>query len=257
MAHKKFISWNVNGLRAVHKKGFLDWFAAANADIICIQETKAHPDQLSDDLLRIAGYDSFFASAEKKGYSGVAVWSKHKPEHVSIGLGIPRFDSEGRTIIADYGAYVLYNIYYPNGKASDERLQFKMDFYDAFLESAEKYRAAGKHVIACGDVNTAHTEIDLSHPKNNETVSGFLPQERAWIDRFLAAGYADSLRLFHKEPELYTWWDMKTRARERNIGWRLDYFFVDNGLVSLVKDAGILPDVYGSDHCPVYIDVDI
>ena len=186
-----------------------------------------------------------------------SVWSKHKPERVAVGLGIPRFDSEGRTIIADYGAYVLYNIYYPNGKASDERLQFKMDFYNAFLESAEKYRVSGTHVIACGDVNTAHKEIDLSHPKNNETVSGFLPQERAWIDRFLAAGYTDTLRMFHQEKELYTWWDMKTRARERNIGWRLDYFFVDNGLVSSVKDAGILPDVYGSDHCPVYITIDV
>jgi len=257
MAITRMISWNVNGLRAVHKKGFLEWMDSAKPDMLCVQETKAHPDQLADELLHVSGYHSYFASAEKKGYSGVGLWTKTEPETVSYGLGIPRFDSEGRTIVADYGKYVLFNIYYPNGKASDERLQFKMDFYDAFLDTAERYRKQGKHVIICGDVNTAHTEIDLSHPKNNEGVSGFLPQERAWIDRFLACGYIDSLRLFHSEPELYTWWDMKTRARERNIGWRLDYFFVSNELRDNLKAAGIMPDVYGSDHCPIDITVDL
>ena len=181
----KVISWNVNGLRAAHKKGFLDWFNETNPDILCLQETKAHEDQLPEEVKSVAGYTSFFSTPEKKGYSGVGLYAKKAPQSIQFGFG-DRFDSEGRTIIADFGDFVLFNIYFPNGKRSAERLKYKMDFYDTFLAYAEKTRQDGKHVVVCGDVNTAHKEIDLARPKENVKVSGFLPIERAWIDDFLS-----------------------------------------------------------------------
>lgn len=253
----KLISWNVNGIRAVYKKGFYQWFVSEKPDILCLQETKATSDQFPDELQNVEGYSVYFAEAEKKGYSGVALYSKVKPEKIETGFGIQRFDTEGRILIAYYDAFVLYNIYFPNGKASKERLQYKMEFYDAFLEHAENLRKKGKSIVMCGDVNTAHTEIDLARPKENENVSGFLPEERAWIDTFIAHGYTDTFRLFIKEGGHYSWWDYKTKARERNIGWRIDYFFVSNDLVPKVKDAFILDKVEGSDHCPVGIILEV
>ena len=250
----RVISWNVNGLRAVHKKGFLDWFSSEDPDILCLQETKAHEEQLPEEVRFVAGYRSFFSTPERKGYSGVGLYTKKAPDSVQFGFG-DRFDAEGRTIIADYGEFVLFGIYFPNGRQSAERLQYKMDFYDAFLEYAEKTRASGKHVVVCGDVNTAHKEIDLARPKENANVSGFLPQERAWIDEFLDHGYKDTLRIFNQEPENYSYWDMMTRARDRNVGWRIDYFFVDQVFAERLTDAFILPDVMGSDHCPVGIEI--
>ena len=249
----QLISWNVNGMRAVQKKGFLDWFQTASPGILCIQETKAHPDQLDNELLHVSGYKVWFSSAEKKGYSGVAVYSKEEPLSVSKGFGIPRFDSEGRILRLDFEKFILFNIYFPNGKASRERLQYKMDFYAAFLEITHALHAEGKRIVVCGDVNTAHKEIDLSRPRENEGTSGFLPEERAWIDDFLASGFLDSFREFTPEGEHFTWWDYKTRARERNIGWRIDYFFVSQTLKPALKDAFILKDVMGSDHCPLGI----
>ena len=201
----------------------------------------------------MAGYHSFITTPERKGYSGEGLYTKKAPDSVQFGFG-DRFDAEGRTIIADYGEFVLFGIYFPNGRQSAERLQYKMDFYDAFLEYAEKTRASGKHVVVCGDVNTAHKEIDLARPKENANVSGFLPQERAWIDEFLDHGYKDTLRIFNQEPENYSYWDMMTRARDRNVGWRIDYFFVDQVFSERLTDAFILPDVMGSDHCPVGIE---
>lgn len=253
----KLISWNVNGIRAVYKKGFYQWFASEKPDILCLQETKATSDQFPDELQNVEGYSAYFAEAEKKGYSGVALYSKLKPEKIETGFGIQRFDTEGRILIAYYDAFVLYNIYFPNGKASKERLQYKMEFYDAFLEHAENLRKKGKSIVMCGDVNTAHTEIDLARPKENENVSGFLPEERAWIDKLIAQGYTDTFRLFIKDGGHYSWWDYKTKARERNIGWRIDYFFVSNDLVPKVKDAFILDKVEGSDHCPVGIILEV
>jgi len=241
----------------VQKKGFIEWLLDADPDILCIQETKAQPDQLDMELLNIEGYSSHFVSAQRKGYSGVAIYTKVEPTKIIEGLGIEEFDAEGRTIIAEYEDFVLYNIYYPNGKKDNVRLKYKMDFYDAFLKHALKYKKAGKNIIICGDVNTAHKEIDLSHPKRDSKFSGFLPEERAWIDKFLSHGFLDTLRVFHKEPELYSWWDYKTRARERNIGWRIDYFFVSKSLKPKLKDAFILDDVMGSDHCPVGIELEI
>jgi exodeoxyribonuclease-3 len=250
------ISWNVNGLRAVHKKGFLEWMAQVDPDILCIQETKAAPEQLPKELRDIPGYHSYYASSVlRKGYSGVALYTKREPEEVRTGFGIREFDDEGRILIADYGAFVLFDIYYPNGKASPERLSYKMRFYDAFLEYASRLKAEGRNIVVCGDVNTAHREIDIARPKQNAAISGFLPEEREWMDKLLSLGFVDTFRMFNGQPDQYTWWDMITRARERNVGWRIDYFFVSDGLTKRVKDAFILPDVIGSDHCPIGIEI--
>jgi exodeoxyribonuclease-3 len=251
----RILSWNVNGLRAVHKKGFLEWLRAEGPDILCLQETKAELGQLPEELIDVPGYRAHFASAERRGYSGVASYAKIAPREVRAGFGVKRFDAEGRTQILDYGDFQLYNVYFPNGKASPERLRYKMAFYRAFLKHVDGLRAKGEKLIICGDVNTAHKEIDLARPKENEGISGFLPEERAWIDKFLARGFVDTFRMFNGEPGHYSWWDYKTRARERNVGWRLDYFFVSGNLRQNVRAAYILPEVMGSDHCPVGVDV--
>jgi exodeoxyribonuclease-3 len=251
----RIICWNVNGIRAVHKKGFRDWFIGEQPDILCLQETKALRKQFPPDIRNVDGYYTYFSEAERKGYSGVALYTKEKPEKLENGLGVWEFDREGRTIIADYGDFVLMNIYFPNGKMSPERLQFKMDFYDTFLEYADKLKDEGKNLVICGDVNTAHKEIDIARPKENSKISGFLPEERAWIDEFLSHGYLDTFREFNKDPEQYSWWSYRTRARERNVGWRLDYFFVNKEFMKHVKSSTILSQVMGSDHAPICLDL--
>ncbi|MCK4715973.1 MAG: exodeoxyribonuclease III [Candidatus Marinimicrobia bacterium] len=251
----QIISWNVNGIRSAYRKGFLNWMSRQNPDIFCVQETKAYMEQLSYDLLNINGYHSVFSSAYKKGYSGVALYSKEKPNYVQNGFGIEKYDREGRIIVADYDDFVLLNIYFPNGQMNEMRLKYKLDFYDAFLDVVNSMNREGKNIIICGDVNTAHKPIDLARPKENQTISGFLPIEREWIDKFISHGYIDTFRKFHPEPDQYTWWSMRTRARERNIGWRIDYFFVNERFEKNVKDAFIFPDVTGSDHCPVGIEI--
>ncbi|MEJ2506672.1 MAG: exodeoxyribonuclease III [Ignavibacteriaceae bacterium] len=255
MSTQKLISWNVNGIRAAYKKGFLDWFKDTKPDILCIQETKAHPEQLTEDLLSVNGYKSFFSSAERKGYSGVVTYTKPEPVNVMNGLGINKFDSEGRFIITEYKEFILFNIYFPNGKASKERLAYKMDFYETFLKHLKKLLKQGKKIVICGDVNTAHKEIDIARPKENSKISGFLPIEREWIDKFLDAGFIDTFRVFNQEPDNYTWWDMITRARDRNVGWRIDYFYISENLKKNLKSAFILSDVMGSDHCPIGIEL--
>ena len=255
MKEVKILSWNVNGIRAAYKKGFVDWLTKEKPDILCVQETKAMKEQLSDDLINVQGYNSFFSSAERKGYSGVATYCNTEPVKVSNGIGLKQFDSEGRFLITDFDEFVLFNIYFPNGKAKKERLQYKMDFYDSFLKHLKKLKKQGKKIVVCGDVNTAHKEIDLARPKENEKISGFLPEEREWIDKLLQAGFIDTFRVFNDKPDNYTWWDMMTRARDRNVGWRIDYFFISENLSSNLKSATILPDVMGSDHCPVGIEL--
>ncbi len=257
MKKLKLLSWNVNGIRAVAKKGFHEWLKQANPDILCIQETKAWKEQLDESLTNIDSYHAYFAEAYKKGYSGVAIYTKQKPLSIKKGIGIEEFDREGRILIAEYPEFTLFNIYYPNGKAREERLKYKMDFYEAFQKYVVKLKKQGKKIIICGDVNTAHKEIDLARPKPNSKVSGFLPEERAWIDRFLAAGFIDTLRMFNTNAEVYTWWDMMTRARDRNVGWRIDYFFISENLRENITNAFTLPDVMGSDHCPVGIEVKV
>lgn len=249
----KLISWNVNGIRAVQKKGFIEWVMKEQPDILGIQETKASPDQLDQQLLEIPGYHVFFDSAEKKGYSGTAVYTKNKPVSVSAGLGIPEFDTEGRTCRLDFEDFVFFNIYFPNGGRGDDRVQFKLRFYDAFLGICEDLRKQGRPVIACGDYNTAHKDIDLARPKENQKTSGFLPEERAWLDKYVGMGYLDTFRQFDSSPEKYTWWDQRFNSRERNVGWRIDYFFVTPDLKSRLESAFILDQVMGSDHCPVGI----
>jgi len=241
----------------MQKKGFLDWFAKESPDILCIQETKAHPSQLEASLLHPSGYQVYWSSAERKGYSGVATFTKQKPKDVKMGFGVKRFDSEGRILLTEYPEFTLLNIYFPNGKASPERLQYKLDFYEETLKFTEKLKKNGQKVIICGDYNTAHKAIDLKRPKENETISGFLPIERAWLDRWVERGQVDIFREFCPLPDHYTWWDFKTRARDRNVGWRIDYLFVTKDLVPNVKDAGILQDVLGSDHCPVSLDLKV
>jgi exodeoxyribonuclease-3 len=247
------LCWNVNGIRAVARKGFLEWLGRESPDIMCLQETKAQPDQLEEGLRQPHGYHAYWNSSEAKGYAGVATFSKTEPAAVQKDFGAEQFDAEARTLITEYPQFVLMNVYFPNGKRDAERLKFKMDFYEAFLKFADSLKAQGKRVIICGDFNTAHKEIDIARPKENEKISGFLPMEREWMDRFVAHGFVDAFRHFNREPNQYTWWDLKTRARERNVGWRIDYFFVSENLLPSVSRAFIMPEVMGSDHCPVGI----
>jgi exodeoxyribonuclease III len=253
----KMLSWNVNGIRAVHKKGFLEWFLSQKADIVCVQETKASLEQFPDDIKRIEGYDIYTASALRKGYSGVAVWAKDKPKSVNLSFGVKRFDTEGRLVHLEFKDFDILNVYFPNGGASEERLRFKLDFYEVFLQFLISLKKKNKNLIICGDVNTAHKEIDLARPKENEDSTGFLPVERAWIDRLISAGFVDTFRMFNQKKDNYSWWDYKTAARERNVGWRLDYFFVSETLRARVKKAFIQKNILGSDHCPVGIEIDI
>jgi exodeoxyribonuclease-3 len=253
----RIVSWNVNGFRAIYKKGFLAWLHKEKPDILCLQETKAEEGQIQKELAEIEGYHWYFCSGVKKGYSGTAVFSKEKPLSVGKAMGHDPFDSEGRILITEYPSFVLFNIYFPNGKSGPERLKYKMDFYEHFLGHVSTLRKQGKSVVICGDVNTAHKEIDLARPKENSAISGFLPEERAWMDRLVAAGFIDTFRLFHPQPQQYTWWDMKSGARARNVGWRIDYFFVSDDMKSRVKDSLILPEVMGSDHCPVVLDLSV
>jgi exodeoxyribonuclease-3 len=248
----KLYSWNVNGIRAAQKKGFLDWLQETQPDILGVQETKAHPDQLDEALKAPPGYHVYWASAERKGYSGVALYSRVEPDSVQIGLGIEEYDREGRTIIADYGDFVLITAYFPNGSRDHSRVPFKMAYKDAFLEICNQYRVAKKPLIFCGDVNTAHKEIDLARPKQNEKTTGFLPEERAWIDKVVKEGYIDTFRQQHPDrTDAYSWWAYWGGARERNVGWRIDYFFTTPDLVDRIKDAEIHSEVLGSDHCPI------
>lgn len=257
--HKRLrlVSWNVNGIRAVHKKGALRWWLDEKPEILCLQETKADESQIPLELRNIPGYHAYYASGLRKGYSGVALYTRLKPARMRFGFGSDEFDREGRVIAAEYDAFTLFNIYFPNGKASKERLAYKLAFYDSFLEHLLTCLKKQDKIIICGDVNTAHKEIDLARPKENEKVSGFLPVERAWLDKLMGTGFIDTFRMFTDEPGHYSWWDMKTRARERNVGWRIDYVFVSESLRQSVTSAFILPDVMGSDHCPVGIELSL
>ena len=254
----KLFSWNVNGIRAVDKKGFYSWFMKESPDVLCLQEIKALPEQVPSHLRNAPGYYiSWNSASSRKGYSGVVTYSKIKPLSVETGFGVEKFDSEGRVLISKFEGFTLFNIYFPNGKKNQERLDFKLDFYNTFLGYADNLKAEGENIVVCGDFNTAHKEIDLARPKENEKISGFLPVERAWIDTFIDHGYVDTFRYFNKELDQYSWWDFKTRARERNVGWRIDYFFVNQGFMKHVKNGFILQDVMGSDHCPVGIEIEV
>jgi exodeoxyribonuclease-3 len=257
----KLISWNVNGIRAWYKKGSYDWFIKQSPDFMCIQETKAHPEQLEKDfpaLFAPKGYFAYFDSAKiRKGYSGIAVYTKHKPEKVTYGLGKKELDQEGRQVNVFYKNYVVISGYFPNGNKSKDHFQYKLDYYAEFLKFIKRLEKRGYKVIFCGDLNVAHNPIDLERDKENEKSVGFLPIEREWVDSLELNGFVDTFRASHPNKVQYSWWDMKTYARERNIGWRIDYFFVSKTLNKKINRAEILDKVLGSDHCPILLDVDI
>ena len=253
----KIYSWNVNGLRAIIKKGFLDWLRTSNGDIICLQEIKCTPDQIPVEAINFVPYQSYFYSAERKGYSGTAIYTKIKPLNLFTGLGNAYFDNEGRAIFAEYEKFVLVDVYFPNGGRGEERIAYKLDFYNELFFLLEKKFRDKKGIIVTGDFNTAHKEIDVARPDKWSQVSGFLPEEREWIDKLINLGYVDVFRNFHPEAEQYTFWDQRTRSRESNTGWRIDYFLVSDDFVKYISDANIHPDVMGSDHCPISIDIEI
>jgi len=251
----RIISFNVNGLRAIMNKGFIDFINKYKPDILGLQETKLQANQVPSEINNINNYYLYWNFAERKGYSGTALFSLTEPEKVTYDIGDARFNGEGRIIQAEYANFVLFNIYFPNGQSNSERLQYKLDFYDQFLIHIETLRSKGKNILIMGDFNTAHKEIDLSHPKENSKFSGFLPVEREWIDKLVDKGYIDTFRKFDQQPKKYTWWTYRLKAREKNIGWRIDYCFVNKEFISEIKEAFILNDVMGSDHCPVGVEI--
>ncbi len=258
MAKKKeqitLISWNVNGLRAALKKDFLESFKRLDADIVALQEIKIQEPQLTEEMKNIEGYESHWSYATvKKGYSGVAAYTRMKPNSIQQGMGEPKFDNEGRILELDFNDFIFFNVYFPNGQMSEERLQYKLDFYEAFFNYADEYKKQGRSLIITGDYNTAHNEIDLKNPKANENTSGFLRIERDWLDRISANGYVDTYRHFNPDTVKYSWWTYRFKARDRNIGWRIDYFFVTQNIIDKgwIKETIINNDIYGSDHCPI------
>ncbi len=250
---RRFVSWNVNGLRAVEKKGFVETIADLNADLVALQEIKALPEQLPETIKNIPGYTAYWFSAQKKGYAGVATYSKEQPLSVIYGIDHHDHDYEGRVLTLEFADFFFVNAYFPNSQPGLVRMDYKLTFNNDLLAFA-KNLAKQKSVVICGDFNVAHKEIDLTNPRQNEKNPGYAPQERAWMDQFLGAGFVDTFRMFNQEPGQYTWWSYRFNARDRNIGWRIDYFCVDKKSAGRVKAAGILPEVLGSDHCPVSLD---
>ncbi len=247
----KIISWNVNGIRAASRSSFHPWFEQENADIVCVQETKANPQQLDEAILHPKNYHSYWHSAQKPGYSGVAIYSKIEPLSFQIGMGIPEIDSEGRVLIAEYSEFTLLNAYFPNSQRDHARLDYKLHFCQKMLELCQRLVAKGKSLIICGDFNIAHQEIDLKNPKSNMNNAGFLPEERAWMDQFVSHGYVDGFRHFTKDPGHYTWWSYRPGVRQKNIGWRLDYFMVNQESKDRLRQVQHQSLIQGSDHCPV------
>ena len=255
----KLITWNVNGIRACQKKGFLDFFEKEKPDLLCLQETKAHVEQLDQELINPMSYDSYWSSAStRKGYSGTVTYSKLPVDRVRYGIGIKKFDDEGRFVVTEFGDLILYNVYFPNGSAREERHLFKQEFLRKFLRHLMKQIAMGKKVIVVGDYNVAHKAIDVHDPVRLSKVSGFLPEEQAWFSRFFEAGFIDTFRLFHPdEPDRYSWWSYRELARTNNRGWRIDYICVSENLKSSLKTCDIWDQQEGSDHCPVVLEFDL
>ncbi|WP_295603586.1 exodeoxyribonuclease III [uncultured Methanobrevibacter sp.] len=253
----KLVSWNVNGIRAVSKKEeFWDWFDNTDADIINFQEVRATQDKIPEKLADVEGFHQSFNEAEKKGYSGVGTYSKIEPLEVVNGLGVEELDSEGRVLRIKYPDFYLYNIYFPNSGMNAKRLDFKVDFCKVLLEQLVELKNNGENVVITGDYNIAHHPIDVYNPKNCEGKSGYLPEERAWLDELEKAGFVDTFRIFDEGENNFTWWSYRTKARDRNAGWRLDYFYVNEEIRDNVKSAEILSDIYGSDHCPVTLELE-
>ncbi|SDB23021.1 exodeoxyribonuclease-3 [Desulfonatronum thiosulfatophilum] len=250
-------SWNVNGFRAVLNKGYWEWFRQVDADVVGLQEVKIQQDQLAEESCKAPGYQDYWNCCQvKKGYSGVACYTRNHPLSVALDLPLAPFQDEGRVIQLEFPKFYYFNVYFPNGQMSQARLDYKLGFYDAFLTYAQNLRQT-KPIVVCGDFNTAHKEIDLKNPQANAATSGFLPIERAWMDKFIDSGYVDTFRMFNDQPGQYTWWTYRFGARSRNAGWRIDYFFVSRELVPAVRRAWIEPEVMGSDHCPVGLELEV
>ncbi len=251
----RFISWNVNGIRAVDKKEALRWIDTHDVDILGLQEIKAEASQIPDTIFDREFAHNHINPSSNKGQSGVALFTDLEPSFVGTAPEVDILD-EGRINEMHFDNIAFFNVYFPNGQRSEERLEYKMAFYDRFLEHIEMRRKEGKSIVVCGDVNTAHQEIDLARPKANEKTSGFLKMEREWIDKLLMYGYHDSFRLIHGDKaDCYSWWSYRARARENNVGWRIDYFFVSDDLADKVTQASIMDDIFGSDHCPILLEV--
>ncbi len=252
----KIISYNVNGIRAALTKNFVEWLQQEDPDVLCLQETKAQPDQIDTMLFAELGYTMFVHSAEKKGYSGVAILTKNAPDNVVVGMDHPRYDAEGRVIRADFGDLSIISVYIPSGSSGDERQAFKMDFLAAFLPFVTELRKSRPNLVICGDYNICHKSIDINNPQRQVGVSGFLPEEREWLDQYEATGMVDSFRVFDQSPEKYSWWSYRGGARFRNVGWRIDYHWVTETLKDRLKGAAILTEAVHSDHCPVMVEIE-
>lgn len=252
----KIVSYNVNGIRAAVRKGWFDWIKVVNPDILCVQETKAQPDQIPLFEMEELGYKSYVYSAQKKGYSGVAIFTKEKPQHVEYGMGIEKYDTEGRVIRADFDQFSVISVYHPSGSSGDERQAFKMQWLKDFQVYIDELKKEKPNLIISGDYNICHKPIDIHDPIRNAKSSGFLPEEREWISSFIKSGFVDSFRYFNQEPHHYSWWSYRANARAKNLGWRIDYNMVSDSLKENMKRAIILPQAKHSDHCPVVVEMD-
>ena len=251
----KIISYNVNGIRAALKKGFAEWLQQENPDIICLQETKANKEQVETQVLSDLGYHLNWFSAQKKGYSGVATFSKQKPDNIIYGIGIEKYDFEGRMLRTDFGDLTLINSYFPSGTTGTIRQDFKMNYLDDVQKYIDKLKKERPNIVLCGDYNICHHPIDISKPENKKGVSGFLPEEREWVTKFLESGFIDSFRMFDESADKYSWWSYRAGSRAKNLGWRIDYNMVSEALRTNIIDAKILPDVVHSDHCPIVVEL--
>ncbi|MDK2909075.1 MAG: exodeoxyribonuclease [Bacteroidales bacterium] len=252
----KIITYNVNGIRSAINKGLTHWLSGEKPDILCIQETKAQPDQIPSEEFKNLGYSCFWHSAEKKGYSGVGLLALHQPDRVIEGMGIPEYDREGRFIRADFGDISVISVYHPSGTTGDVRQEFKMKWLEDFLNYVKELRKERSKLIISGDFNICHKPIDIHDPIGNSNSSGFLPEEREWLDRFIASGFVDTFRVFNQQPHQYTWWSFRANARSRNLGWRIDYHMVTENLKPKLRGATILPHVVHSDHCPAVVEIE-
>lgn len=253
MSELKIISYNVNGIRSATTKGLATWLAETNPDVICLQETKVHRDDFNPKPFEALGYHCYLYDAAKKGYSGVAIFSKVKPDNVTIGCGIKQYDDEGRTLRIDIGDLSIMSVYFPSGTSGDERQGVKIQFLDDFYEYIHTLQKTRPKLVVCGDYNICHREIDIHNPKTNKDTSGFKPEERAWMEKYFNSGFVDSFRHFHPElPHQYSWWSLRANARNNNKGWRIDYIATTKNLEQNLVEAAIYPDVKHSDHCPVY-----
>lgn len=252
----KIITYNVNGIRSAISKGWIHWLKATSPDIICLQEIKATPDQIDPTPIRKLGYDLYWYPAQKKGYSGVAIFSKIKPDHVEYGCGIKKYDDEGRVLRLDFGDVSVMSVYMPSGSSGEDRQAFKMVWLADFQKYIDGLKKKRPKLIICGDYNICHKPIDIHNPKSNANSSGFLPEEREWIDSFMKTGFIDTFRLFNKEPHNYTWWSFRANSRTKNLGWRIDYVLISDILGKKLKRAAILAEAIHSDHCPVMVELD-